>query len=370
MVYILEPSSIWQQISFFFFFSSGVFNDLLVLRVALTVAYTLLLLSGIMGFPSWSNSFKWSGNISVDTIVWSALNVFLHGTGVIRIYYDERGVDLTDDQAMLWRYIYRHSGLSKAQFLGLICPSLHVLKFAKGQVLPTDGMFYIIRDGVVDAEVAHTTSGVNHNFRMYSGEMFPLQHMYIDYMPQQNVFIRTTFKPIAATAVTVYGVPKQTLKDLSKNHETKDAWMGLLIASLAEIAERPYARQNWMDILSGGETVAVSEDRLASQRSPLFNPLQPSEEPEPLLAGSTKALSRPFAHLWKYCKLSVYIPWPFGAWPIGLRHSLHPPTDPDAEKLWERIARWESASLRHVVESGRSTQSVDRIVPPEEVAGE
>jgi hypothetical protein len=109
--------------------------------------------------------------------------------------------------------------------------------------------------------------------------------------------------------------------------------MALLIASLAEIAERPYKRKNWMEVIHGSASESMADDLANSNRNPLFLPLTPSEEPDPLLAGSTKALLRPLAHLWKYCKVSIYIPWPFHAWPIGLRHNLRPPTDPDSDTL-------------------------------------
>ena len=61
---------------------------------------------------------------------------------------------------------------------------------------------------------------------------------------------------------------------------------------------------------------------------PLFDKLAPSEQPDPLLAGSSRALSRPISHLFKYLQLSGYVPWPIGSWPVGLRHALRPPADP------------------------------------------
>lgn len=368
MAYAYDAASVWQQLSNLFFLSSGVFNDLLVIRMVLLWAYLFLFLSGLMGFPTWENSFNWSGGVSVDTIVWCCLNIFIQASGVIRIYYDERRIELPEELAMLWRYIYRHSGLSKNKFHSLICPTLRVLTFEAGEAIPTDGMFYILRDGVVGGEVVHQTTLAREDVRLFSGEMFPLKHMHIDYMPRDNVFTRSIFEPVAVTRATLYGIPRTTLKDLSNDHQTKDAWMALLIASLAEIAERPGKKERRSDVSNGdGDAEAVAgDDTTAGRRNPLFLPLHPSEEPDPLMAGSTRALSRPLAHLWKYMKFSFYVPWPIGTWPIGLRQSLYPPKDPKAEKTLQQLSVRELAmsSLRLNVNGGPTVAADEAIVPP------
>jgi hypothetical protein len=85
MANILEPSSLWSQISNTFFLLSGIFNDLLVIRVALTCAYMFLLIQATLGFPSFKDSFsKWSGNIGLDTMIWCIINILLHGSGAVR----------------------------------------------------------------------------------------------------------------------------------------------------------------------------------------------------------------------------------------------------------------------------------------------
>jgi hypothetical protein len=162
----------------------------------------------------------------------------------------------------------------------------------------------------------------------------------MDYMPQLNVFIHTWMTPIAATDVKMYCIPSKHLKEFSNNHQARDAWMALLIATLAIIAERPY--HNDIDPFAFVEdeenTVHISK------RSSLFDPLAASEEPNPLLAGSTHVLERPFKHLWESCKLSVFVPWPMGSWPVGMRHVLPPPTDPKAASAIMR--RTEDIQLR------------------------
>merc|ERR1711988_2063455 len=77
----------------------------------------------------------------------------------------------------------------------------------------------------------------------------------------------------------------------------------------------------------------------------LFDPLHELEEPTTTLAGSGKGLSNPIAHIFKYMVISFQLPWPLGRWPVGLRHKLIPPADPDVEnedtnpKKLERMIR-------------------------------
>lgn len=160
----------------------------------------------------------------------------------------------------------------------------------------------------------------------------PLYYRCIDYMPQENVFMNTWITPTAATDVTMYCIPVKRLKELSKNHQMRDAWMALLIATMAVIAERPYYTNQNPFVFVEDEADAIH----TTKRNPLFDPLVPSEEPNPLSAGSTHALGRAMAHIWEYCKLSVFIPWPLGSWPVGLRHRLPPPTDPNGEAAIKR----------------------------------
>lgn len=121
----------------------------------------------------------------------------------------------------------------------------------------------------------------------------------------------------------VYAIPAKTLGELAAHPDARDCWIAMVIAALAVIAERPYKDTN-------------TDSFLESNINSLFDPLHPSEEPEPLLAGSGTGLYRPFAHVWRYIRLSCYLPWPMGHWPVGLRHALRPPYDPDTSKTIEQ----------------------------------
>ena len=92
------------QLMNFFFLSSGLFNDLLIIRICLTLAYTFLLLSGLLGLPSWA---LWTtGRIAPDVIVWAIINIVaIHESEVLRMYYDERPIRFEkEEHEMLWRF--------------------------------------------------------------------------------------------------------------------------------------------------------------------------------------------------------------------------------------------------------------------------
>jgi hypothetical protein len=54
--------------------------------------------------------------------------------------------------------------------------------------------------------------------------------------------------------------------------------------------------------------------------------LQPWERPNPMAAGSAKALGNPLRHIFASMVLSFQPPWPFGGSRVGLRHSLPVPS--------------------------------------------
>jgi hypothetical protein len=93
------------------------------------------------------------------------------------MFHDERNIELDDDHEALWRFIYRHSGLSKLQFKTKLCPHVNVIDVKPGQELDMK-CFYIILDGVVAAEAFNGNTGRKHTFPLLSGQTFPLQHIY------------------------------------------------------------------------------------------------------------------------------------------------------------------------------------------------
>lgn len=166
------------------------------------MAFTCLFIYGWTGPLDFENTFNPQGDILLDTIIWSGINIFIHVALSIRMYWDERPItSLSEEEEALWRFIYRHSGLSKTQFHGSISPELQILSFEKNEQIPLEDVCYIILEGKVNLEIMKESSTglVREHASIYSGHMFPLQHMNIDNMAQPKLFSRSSVNPVAAT---------------------------------------------------------------------------------------------------------------------------------------------------------------------------
>ena len=87
---IEQPLSLWIQISSLAFFLAGHFTDLLVIRIFLCFAYLFLLLNSIALVDSFAVC-----KVSIDGVLWSLLNLYVHLSTVIRLVVDEKPVSLT-----------------------------------------------------------------------------------------------------------------------------------------------------------------------------------------------------------------------------------------------------------------------------------
>ena len=52
MVTFMTPGSFLSQLINFFFLASGLFNDVLIIRLCLTFAYGFLLVNALLGLPT------------------------------------------------------------------------------------------------------------------------------------------------------------------------------------------------------------------------------------------------------------------------------------------------------------------------------
>ena len=320
---VMNAGSIVAQLMNVFFLSSGLFTDLLAIRICLTMAYLCLLISGLLGLPSMTEPLFGTGRIAPDVIVWAIVNiVVVHGSGVIRMFYDERAINFeTEELEMLWRFFYRHSGLSKAQFLDLIVPHVKLKTYREGEYIPCSNQFNIILNGTIHCDAIHHDNKEKKKVMLASGEMFPLIHIYKHFMPHKSFFHRLTIQRplVKSRAAKVFTIPLKDLEEMVYLRNAKIAWTAMIIAALSEIAEREFRAAQ------GRQTGGISISRNALTVNPQFGELEPHEEPNPLRAGSGQGRSHPIAHAWEYFWSSMSMPWPIGTYPVGLRHSLPPP---------------------------------------------
>jgi hypothetical protein len=234
------------------------------------------------------------------------LNLYTHGSAFLGLVHDERYVELTEDQAALWRMFYRHSGLSQMLFQKLLAPRLKVVELHEGDEIPTLDFFYIILEGVVRVDLSMNEK--EGRLWLCSGSIFPIRHMGFNYIPRCTMFHKQRLSAVCDTKVRLFRFTDSDLAELSRNNLAKDAWHALLISVLSEIVERP-----WKD----NETPNPA-------RGEIFAELQDWEQPKATFAGSGGALRFPFSHLWETAKSSFSVPWPIKPWPVGLRHGKLP----------------------------------------------
>ena len=107
---VKAPVGIFSFLAALSFTFSSLFSDILIIRVSLLFAYIFLLITGALGNPLWPG-VEGDGKISLETIVFAAINVVTHSTAIARLVYDERPIRFDgEDEERLWRFLYRRGG--------------------------------------------------------------------------------------------------------------------------------------------------------------------------------------------------------------------------------------------------------------------
>lgn len=111
MVEVLPVPGPWSQASSACFFLAAVFADILIIRIFLFLAYTFLLTASLCGFPPWPD-YKTTDKIEISTIVWSCMNLIMHGSAIFRLLYDERPIKFrTKDEKQVRAFFARRGGM-------------------------------------------------------------------------------------------------------------------------------------------------------------------------------------------------------------------------------------------------------------------
>lgn len=342
MVEILTPLSIWIQLGSFFFFMSGIFGDLLVIRFFLVLAYVMLFINAIVGSPLWPDFTGDDGTFAVDSLCWALMGLYVHGCSLWCLLLDEREVPLNEDEAALWRMFYRTGGLSQRLFQSIVACHLKVVEFQPGQEIPTNDDFYIIYSGQVKLEVY---DDVSHKYDriMVSGEMFDLN--FLGLFSEKTVFERTRIKCKSITRTKLFRIHRDDMQTIAQNRLAKGIWQALLINQLSFIVE------------SYAERSPIS--RLAEEKHDrIFEPLEHWELPPSVLSGSGAALKQSLAHLIHYIRVSFSPPLPFAGHPTGIRQTQLPtPPQRGTYDQPDKMPRFHFRKLLSQRLTGRSTSS-------------
>lgn len=314
------PFSLWSQLSSLCFFLAGIYGDLLLIRLFCFLAYGLLLTNAIVGSPSWPDVHGIIGQMGLDTLLWSTVCLYVHGSSLVSLLLDERRVHLTEDEEALWRLLYRTAGLSKRLFQELFLTTttkdrLTVLELESGKLIPTDEHFYIIYRGQVRLQVLDPTTGVPTRTRriLVSGEMFDL--LYLGLMSADTIFSVGKLRCTSLTPVKLFQIPKHHMKQMAQHSLAKTAFQALLINNLSFAAE------------SFINTDTKRSYMAEKNCDKVFRPLEEWELPPRLAAGSGRALENlALGHLFRTLATSMSPPWPLMGHPKGTRQTqLAPP---------------------------------------------
>jgi len=319
MVKIASPGSLWVQLLNACFFGSGFFGDLLVLRFLLMVAYLFLLINVAVGAPAWPRFWATKENyvLFADSLVWGVCNLYLHGSGFLGIFRDERYVDLEESQEPLWRMMYRKSGLSRLVFQKLVSSKFKLFQFSKGAVLSDEGddntpdeSVYLIVNGSIKLAL-----GNGNCFLIPSGGVVGLRHLHLFRHRGGCAFDDLTSKATCLTAVSAYRCSRRDIEALATTSQTKLAWQALLIYGLTEFGLISAADHSHDD---EEEARLLTSCEIAKNN--LFDPLEDWEQPNPMAPGSGQAALRPLKHV-IHCAIATFLPpWPFYRWVPALRH--------------------------------------------------
>jgi len=309
MMVVNTPLSFWIQASSLFFALAGVFSDLLVLRVWLFLAYLMLFINAVLGSPLWPDVSSSGGGLYLDSIIWSILSMYVHGSSLVCLLLDERAVDLNEEEAALWRMFYRTGGLSAKLFKTIVAPYLRVIEFEAGEEIPTEDYFYIVYTGRIDFKVyEHEKLKVERNCS--SGEMFDLK--FLGMFAAESVFVTHSIKAVTETHTTLFRFSRDDMEKISHHRLAKGVWQALLINNLSFVVE---------SCLENTRHLRYTE----TYCDKIFDPLEKWEQRKEWYAGSGTALKKPLEHLVGYMHWSFSPPWPFKRHLTSIRQTLLPP---------------------------------------------
>lgn len=337
---VFTPLSFWMQLASFFFFLSGIHGDLLLIRFFLFLAYTMLVINAVLGSPLWPFVTSGGGWISVDGLVWAVLSLYVHGSSMFALIADERQVQLSEEEAALWRMMYRTGGLSRRLFQSIVAGKLCMVDIPVGQTIPTEEFFYIIYNGQVRLQVVQQNVAQSSR-TLVSGEMFDLK--LIGLFSEKSVFDNGTIRCTTLTPVRLFRIQKNDMTKIAHHPLAKGVWQALLINNLSYVVES-----------------YLSEDRRSHQAElycdKIFRPLERWEQPKPSLAGSGLAMVHPFHHLASYVQSSFSPPWPLQGHPTGIRQTQLPPP-PQRPVEEQQPPRFHRFSIRRFTTTNQSSSS-------------
>ncbi|PSC72441.1 Transcriptional Crp Fnr family [Micractinium conductrix] len=313
MVQVLNASSIWVQLGSFCFLLSGLFGDLLLIRLSLVMAYLWMLTAAATGYPIWPNVSN-PGFIGVDGITWSILNLFFHGVAFARLVWDERRVRFRDpSHERLWRFFYRRSGMGRLEFKETI-KRASCETFRAGDVImqpaDTHTRLMLLVEGLATFKVRDPSGNATGDVPLVSGGCFDIGLLNV--LGVYIAFEKHEHERITVTAVTDCEVVFWELEQLSVmatlcSPALSSFWRNFTLCQVGlEWYGRQYRDRPLVNARGLPEPAGVVHGTAVS--SDFSDPLQSYEDPSPTLRGVLA---------WLPTTLAPFLP-------PGMRHTAMP----------------------------------------------
>lgn len=136
-------------------------------------------MNGLLGFPLWGDYVSDPQFIAIDTVIWSVVGLYVHFSSFLQLLYDERSVPLAETEDELWRFFFRHGGITRVLFARYVLRPGEIRTFSPGTLIndPTQSerLHLIIRGHVrahIEYEQGHRT------FDFYSGDLFEFRFLH------------------------------------------------------------------------------------------------------------------------------------------------------------------------------------------------
>lgn len=337
MVEISTPLSIWMQLASFCFTFSGVHSDLLIIRLFLFLAYLMLFINAVLGSPLWPDVAN-TGYLPLDSLFWSLAGLYVHGASLLYLILDERAVELSEEEAPLWRMFYRCGGLSARLYKNIVSPYVKVATFEPDQEIPVDQYFCILYRGHVNLRVYKDGELKTERATMHSGDMFDMKHLGL--FAEDHFFQDHSISCISRTESTLFCFSRDDMKKIAQHRLVKSVWQSLLINNLSAILEK------YLEKHANFPTEPDDTDRI-------FRPLEDWELPQADVAGSGSALKHPLKHFFNSLQFSP--PWSHlsGIRQTGLCAPVNSPSsDPDRLPSMHGSSRGLMGVLKNLTKMG------------------
>jgi hypothetical protein len=300
--YVLGSTpGLWGWLFNFCLFFAGMFSDLLIVKLCLTFGFAFMLVHAVTGMPT-----AGAGGIAapmprvlpMDMLVFSAINLCVHGFAAFRLIRDERKIELrNEEEERTWRFFFRRSGMERLEFKEVVRRGSFKSYRAGDKIISGDEpmqQLCLLIEGAAEMHIAYHALKPPYKRRVASGAFFDLA--------VANCFgikIGLFSKRFEATALTDCRVLSWSFKMVDEM-ATQAApsvgafWRNMLLFTVA-------AALNNLDELDGCTTGAVtSSGELeppgwyeGTVRSADFDrPLAPDELPQPRLQAACSLLRR------------------------------------------------------------------------------